>query len=194
MMTLGTRYTQASGSKLQRVTNKMFYSPLNQCTWWKLDSTSICQLYRKDANFRLGGSLSAGGWPSRWWNSRSAQRIKVIFASQGSDRLVWKHLQVQQQETDNSATWGPALFSPNVYLSEVYNSMCWRGMHSKMVITVTQINTPITLQGFSLSVARTPILFQNILSITNYSLHIRYHTCSFIAGTYTSPFLPLWLY
>lgn len=38
------------------------------------------------------------------------------------------------------------------------------------------------------------ILFQNILNITNFSLHIRYHTCSFIAGTYTSPFLPLWLY
>lgn len=62
-MTLGTRYTQASGSKLQRVTNKMFYFPLHQCTWWKLDSTSICQLYRKDANFRLGASLSAGGGP-----------------------------------------------------------------------------------------------------------------------------------
>lgn len=59
MMTLGTRFTQASGSKLQRVTNKMFYFPLNQCTQWKLDSTSICQLYRKDANFRLGASLSA---------------------------------------------------------------------------------------------------------------------------------------
>lgn len=59
MMTLGTRYAQASGSKLQRVTNKMFYFPLNQCTWWKSDSTSICQLYRKDANFRLGASLPA---------------------------------------------------------------------------------------------------------------------------------------
>lgn len=149
---------------------------------------------QKGCKFQVRSIIVCWGGPSRWWNSRSAQRIKVTFASQGSDRLVWKHLQEQQQGTDKSATWGPALFSPNVYLSEAYNSMCWRGMHSKMVITVTQINTPITLQGFSLSVARTPILFQNILSITNYSLHIRYHTCSFIAGTYTSPFLPLWLY
>lgn len=194
MMTLGTRYAQASGSKLQRVTNKMFYFPLNQCTWWKLDSTSICQLYRKDANFRLGASLPArqilpgGEIPEELNESKSHLPAREV--------IDWsENICKYSSRTQTTVLPEDQLYFHQMCIYLRYTIACadvecivkWSLQSRKLIHPLLYNDSPSLWQEHH-------ILFQNILNITNSSLHIRYHTCSFIAGTYTSPFLPLWLY